>query len=351
MRRRVDPPLTGAKILTEAEERRLPPDSDPDAPAVALAGVSKRYGDVVAVDDLDLVVPRGATYGFLGPNGAGKTTTIRILLRILEADEGEVRLLGGAPDRDTLDRVGYLPEERGLYRRMRVRDLLEFLAELKGLRREESRPRIEHWLERFDLLDRAGDRVQDFSKGMQQKLQFIAAVLHEPELVVLDEPFGGLDPLNQRALREVIADLQRAGRTILFSTHLIEHAERLCDHVCIIAHGRKVLDGPLARIRREQGGGYVALSLDGGPIDDVSATVAGIQAAPMVARASADGTDLEVALRDGSGPQELLAWLVAEEVPVRRFERVEPSLTQIFIERVGIDPATLEAGPVEAARA
>jgi ABC-2 type transport system ATP-binding protein len=293
------------------------------------------------VRDLDLAVPEGATYGFLGPNGAGKTTTIRILLRILVADEGEVRLLGEPPDRKVLDRVGYLPEERGLYRRMKIRDLLEFLAELKGLRPRDARPRIDHWLERFDLAKRATDRVQDLSKGMQQKLQFIAAVLHEPEIVVLDEPFSGLDPLNQRALREVVADLQRAGRTILFSTHLIEHAERLCDHVCIIADGRKVLDGPLARIRREHAGDHVALSLDGGSLDDLSATVEGVRRAPMVARAVADGTDLEVALLEGRRPQELLAWLVAERVPVRRFERVEASLTQIFIDRVGVDPAEI----------
>ncbi|HET6343206.1 MAG TPA: ATP-binding cassette domain-containing protein [Gemmatimonadota bacterium] len=290
------------------------------------------------MQDLDLVVPVGATYGFLGPNGAGKTTTIRILLKILAADEGEVRLLGETPDRNVLDRIGYLPEERGLYRRMRVKELLEFLAELKGLRPRDARPRIDHWLERFDLADRASDRVQDLSKGMQQKIQFIAAVLHEPEIVVLDEPFGGLDPLNQRALREVVADLQRAGRTVLFSTHLIEHAERLCDHVCIIADGRKVLDGPLARIRREHGGDHVALGLDGGSLDDLSATVEGVRRAPMVARAVADGTDLEVALLEGRQPQELLAWLVAERVPVRRFERVEASLTQIFIDLVGVDP-------------
>ena len=290
------------------------------------------------MQDLDLVVPVGATYGFLGPNGAGKTTTIRILLKILAADEGEVRLLGETPDRNVLDRIGYLPEERGLYRRMRVKELLEFLAELKGLRPRDARPRIDHWLDRFDLADRASDRVQDLSKGMQQKIQFIAAVLHEPEIVVLDEPFGGLDPLNQRALREVVADLQRAGRTVLFSTHLIEHAERLCDHVCIIADGRKVLDGPLARIRREHGGDHVALGLDGGSLDDLSATVEGVRRAPMVARAVADGTDLEVALLEGRQPQELLAWLVAERVPVRRFERVEASLTQIFIDLVGVDP-------------
>ncbi|MGH7587500.1 MAG: ABC transporter ATP-binding protein [Gemmatimonadota bacterium] len=291
--------------------------------------------------DLDLVVPVGATYGFLGPNGAGKTTTIRILLKILAADEGEIRLLGEPHDRKVLDRIGYLPEERGLYRRMRVKELLQFLAELKGLRPRDARPRIDHWLERFDLADRASDRVQDLSKGMQQKIQFIAAVLHEPEIVVLDEPFGGLDPLNQRALREVVADLQRASRTILFSTHLIEHAERLCDHVCIIADGRKVLDGPLARIRREHGGDHVALGLDGGSLDDLSATVEGVRRAPMVARAVADGTDLEVALLEDRQAQELLAWLVAERVPVRRFERVEASLTQIFIDLVGVDPTEI----------
>ena len=174
--------------------------------------------------DLDLTVPEGATYAFLGPNGAGKTTTIRILLQILAADEGGVRLLGEPPGRKVLDRIGYLPEERGLYRRMRVRELLGFLAELKGLRPRDARLRIDPWLERFDLAERAGDRIQDLSKGMQQKLQFIAAVLHEPELVVLDEPFSGLDPLNQRVLREVVADLQRAGRTILVPVDVVSQS-------------------------------------------------------------------------------------------------------------------------------
>ena len=260
-----------------------------------------------------------------------------------------MRLLGEPPVREALDRIGYLPEERGLYRRMRVRELLLFLADLKGLRPRDARPRIDHWLERFDLAGRAHDRVQDLSKGMQQKLQFIAAVLHEPEIVVLDEPFSGLDPLNQRVLRDVVADLQRAGRTILFSTHLIEHAERLCDHVCIIAHGRKILDGPLDRIRHEHAGEHVALGLDGRSLDDLSATVEGIRRAPMVARAVADGTDLEVALPEGRQPQELLAWLVAEQVPVRRFERVRASLTQIFIDRVGVDPTAVEPSEDELA--
>ncbi|HUP01474.1 MAG TPA: ATP-binding cassette domain-containing protein [Gemmatimonadota bacterium] len=324
------------------------PDLSPE-PAILLAGITKRFGDHLAVDGLDLAVPRGATYGLLGPNGAGKTTAIRILLRILEPDAGRVRLLGMPVRREVLDRVGYLPEERGLYRRMRVRDLLAFLAELKGVPGRASQPRIAAWLERFDLADRAEDRVQDLSKGMQQKLQFIAAVLHEPQVVVLDEPFGGLDPINQRILREIVTELRGKGCTLLFSTHLIENAERLCDHVCIIARGRKIVDGPLARVRREHGGTYIALTLDGadepgadGPGADglgaAQRSVQSIREAPLVERVTADGSELEVALIDGAQSNEFLAWLVERGISLRRFERVEPSLQQIFIERVGVEP-------------
>lgn len=291
------------------------------------------------MDGLDLSVPRGATYGLLGPNGAGKTTTIRIILGILEPDAGQVRVLGSDLHRPILDRIGYLPEERGLYRRMKVLDVLMFFAELKGMRREASRPRATAWLERMGLAERAADKVQDLSKGMQQKLQFIAAVLHEPELVILDEPFSGLDPINQRVLREVVQEIQRSGRTILFSTHLIEHAERLCDHVCIIAHGRKVADGPLGRLKQEHGGGFVALGLDGG---DRTATLAAIRGSPLVARATADGSHVEVALQDEERAQEFLAWLVGRGIGLRRFERVEPSLQQIFIDKVGEAPSAAE---------
>ncbi len=308
--------------------------------AIELIGVRKEFGDLVAVDELDLAVPRGATYGLLGPNGAGKTTTIRLLLRILEPDAGELRVFGRPVRRDLLDRVGYLPEERGLYRSMNIRTMLSFLAELKGVPRSESRPRIDAWLERFGLEDRGDDRVQDFSKGMQQKLQFIAAVLHEPDVVVLDEPFSGLDPINQRVLKEVLVDIRQSGRTILLSTHLIEYAERLCDHVCIIDGGRKIVDGPVDQVKREHGGTHVALTLDGVGRVDTATLVEKFEAMSTVTRVLADGNDLEVTLEDSAGSNDFLASLVSNGIRLQRFARVEPSLQQIFIEQVGVDPET-----------
>src|SRR5690606_30039547 len=229
----------------------------PNGPALELTGVSKYYGKFPAVRDLDLTIPRGSTYGVLGPNGAGKTTTIRMALRILEPDTGSIAILGQPLSPEGLDRVGYLPGERGIYRRMKVRDLLVFLAELKGMRGRDAKPEIDRWLERMDLGAWADKKVQDLSKGMQQKVQFIGSVLHEPELIVLDEPFSGLDPINQQVLREIVVELKRANRTIIFSTHIIEHAERICDHVCIIAQGRG-RQGPAAqagawrRLRRDR---------------------------------------------------------------------------------------------------
>jgi ABC-2 type transport system ATP-binding protein len=223
-------------------------------PAVEIRGLRKRFDGTIAVDGLDLTVPRGAMYGLLGPNGSGKTTTVRMVLGILEPDAGQVRLFGNERTPAIFDRVGYLPEERGLYRRMRVRSLLLFLAELKGVPAAQATPRINAWLERIDLVDRADARVLELSKGMQQKLQFLAAVVHDPDLVILDEPFSGLDPINQEVLRSIVRELQGLGRTILFSTHLIEHAEWLCDHVCILASGRAVLDGPIERIKQEHAG-------------------------------------------------------------------------------------------------
>ncbi len=308
--------------------------------AIELVGVRKQFGDLVAVDELDLAVPRGATYGLLGPNGAGKTTTIRLLLRILEPDAGELRVFGQSVRRNLLDRVGYLPEERGLYRTMKIRSMLSFLAELKGVSPSESRPRIDAWLERFGLENRVDDRVQDFSKGMQQKLQFIAAVLHEPDVVVLDEPFSGLDPINQRVLKEVIADIRQTGRTILLSTHLIEYAERLCDHVCIIDGGRKVVDGPVQRVKREHGGTHVALTLDGVSRVDTATLIEKFEAMSSVTRVLADGSDLEITLKDGADSDNLLASLVTNGIRLQRFARVEPSLQQIFVDRVGVNPQT-----------
>jgi ABC-2 type transport system ATP-binding protein len=305
---------------------------------VELRGVSKSYDTFQAVKPLDLIVPRGATYGLLGPNGAGKTTTIRMLLRIIQPDSGEVRIMDSPLSQEGLDRIGYLPEERGVYRRMKVRKLLSFFAELKGVAPRDSRPRIDQWLERMELTDRADAKVQELSKGMQQKIQFIGAILHEPEIVVLDEPFSGLDPINQRVLREIITELKAKGRTILFSTHIIEHAERICDHVCIIARGTKVADGTIPQVKREHGTEYIALRLDEGS-RDVAATVRRIGG---VVEVRERGNELEIALREDADPQSLLEQLVQSGVRLRRFEVAEPTLEQIFIERVGAQTAAFE---------
>lgn len=309
--------------------------TDATAPAIELRGVRKTFGDLAAVAGLDLTVPRGATYGVLGPNGAGKTTTIRMLLRFLEPDAGEIRLFGGPVTQHALDRVGYLPEERGLYRRMRVKSLLTFLGELKGLSARESSPRIDAWLERLGLAERANARVQELSKGNQQKIQFIGAVLHEPEIVILDEPFSGLDVLNQQLLKEIILELKRKGRTIIFCTHMIEQAERICDHVCILSRGEKVVDGAVAEVRNAHGGTYVSIALE----EWSNEAVAGLRASPLVAQVREEGSDLAVMLRRHADPQDLLEDLVRRRVRVRRFERVVPSLEQIFIERVGAEAA------------
>jgi ABC-2 type transport system ATP-binding protein len=306
--------------------------------ALELRGVSKSYGTFQAVKPLDLVVPRGATYGLLGPNGAGKTTTIRMTLRILQPDSGEIRILGQPLSQEGLDRVGYLPEERGLYKRMKVRRLLSFLAELKGVSARDSKPRIQKWLERMDLADRAESKLQELSKGNQQKIQFIASILHEPEIMVLDEPFSGLDPINQRVLREIVTELKQQGRTIIFSTHIIEHAERICDHVCIIARGVKVADGSLASVKQEHGAEYVAVTLEQWSPD----TVANVRRMPQVAQLREHGKELEVEMRAGSDPYDLLQDLVRNGVRLRRFAVTEPSLEQIFIERVAAVPATAE---------
>lgn len=307
-------------------------------PALELRGISKTYDTIRAVAPLDLVVPRGSTYGLLGPNGAGKTTTIRMILRILEPDTGEIRILGAPQSQDGLDRIGYLPEERGVYKRMKVRALLSFFAELKGVRPRDSKPRIEQWLERMDLADRADAKLQELSKGNQQKVQFIGSILHDPEIMILDEPFSGLDPINQRVLREIITELRAAGRTIIFSTHIIEHAERICDHVAIIARGTKVADGTVSGVKREHGEEYIAIRLEEWSADAVERVRRGRD----VLQVREHGHELEVALRDGADPQVLLQDLVTSGVRLRRFEVTEPSLEQIFIERVGSQAATAE---------
>ena len=311
--------------------------------AVSVERVVKRFGNHTAIDDLSFDVPAGAVYGVLGPNGAGKTTMLRMLNDIIAPDQGSITLLGGlAPGRDAAPRIGYLPEERGLYPKMKVSDMLRFMAELRGVARRDSRQRADRWLDRLGLAQWRTNRVQDLSKGMQQKVQFATALIHEPELVILDEPWSGLDPINAEVLRSVVLEQRTAGRTVLFSTHLMEQAEKICDHVCIIARGKKVLGGKLNDIRRAAAADRVVALSFATPADRERAdTPLGDRKLVGPARPPRPGhdADCEVELADGATADALLGALVGAGIGLRRFELVTPTLHDIFVEKVGGDAA------------
>jgi len=305
-----------------------------------LEHVTKRFAGHTAVRDLSMEVPRGGIFGLLGPNGAGKTTTIRMIMNILVPDEGRVLLFGGAASgREQSERIGFLPEERGLYKKMKVLDHLIFLGEAKGVSRKVAGAKSRVWLERLGIGDWAGRKVEDLSKGMQQKVQFIGALLHEPELVILDEPFSGLDPVNSQVMRDVVVEIAREGRTVLFSTHIMEQAERMCDRIAIIARGEKVVDGRLADIKNEAGVRNVALAFHRG--QDAAARVLADRS--LVARVDDYGASAEVELAAGAASDALLQALMSAGVGISRFEVVEPSLQSIFIAKVGLDAATAPA--------
>ena len=322
------------------DSRRAPRNLRPlrmSSLAISISGVSKRYAHHVAVRSLSLQVPRGTVYGLLGPNGAGKTTSIRMILNIIAPDTGSISVLGvPGDDRSIVDRIGYLPEERGLYRKMQVRRVLRFLGELKGLGGRDLDRRIDAWLERLGLMGGGADwgdsKVDELSRGMQQKVQFIGALLHDPELVILDEPFSGLDPINAQALKDTVVDLRRQGRTVIFSTHLMDNAERLCDAVCIIAGGEKVLDGPVNEVRDSHAGRFVALAFEEAPSPAVEAILSD---PAWVIRRDDSHRLLELELPEQVQPAALLTALVQAGAAIERFERIRPSLHRIFLEKVG----------------
>ena len=305
--------------------------------AIEIRNIAKRYAGHVAVRDLSLAVPRGAVYGLLGPNGAGKTTTIRMILDIIIPDSGSIALFG-KPHRSAgaTDRIGYLPEERGLYKKMQVRRVLKFLAELKGVDGREAEKRIDHWMERFELKTPDKDwglsKIDELSRGMQQKVQFIGTLIHDPDLIILDEPFSGLDPINAQALKDTIVDLKARGKTVIFSTHLMDNAERLCDSVCIIAHGDKVLDGAVAQVKAEHGTRVVALAVAGEAREQIAHILAD---RTLVSRADDQNRFYEIQLAQGADAQTLLRRVVDTGAAIQRFELVQPSLHQIFLEKVG----------------
>jgi ABC-2 type transport system ATP-binding protein len=292
---------------------------------VELTKIRKSYGSFVAVDDLTFAISSGQIFGLLGPNGAGKTSTIRMMIGITAPDSGEVRVFGAPLSRSSLHRVGYLPEERGLYRRMTVRDNLVFLARLSGLSSATALDRIRDWCKRLETAEWLGRRVEELSKGMQQKIQFIAALLHDPELIIMDEPFAGLDPVNSMQLRDVLTSLRGAGKTILFSTHRMDQVEKLCDSICLIDRGKSVLQGSLNEIKSGYGRRFVQIDYDG----DGRCLAAN----PLIDSLNDYGNHAELRLKPGADSQELLRSAM-NGMRVKRFQVMEPSLEQIFIDRI-----------------
>jgi len=298
-----------------------------NGPAVRFERVTKRFGEFAAVRDLDLEVPAGSIFGILGPNGAGKTTSIRMLMNIFAPDEGRVEVLGETMGEATKARVGYLPEERGLYKKMRVREALRYFARIKGRARAWVEPRIAPWVERMGLAGWIDRRVEELSKGMAQKVQFLAAVLHEPELIVLDEPFAGLDPVNRDFLRDVVIDARRQGATIVFSTHVMEQAEALCDRIVLIHQGRVRRQGSVEEVRRGEGGDAAFVRVEGGKPGRWDGL-------PGVASVTDHGNEAELVLEAGTDPNALLRALL-ERGTVRRFEVRALSLHEVFKRVVG----------------
>jgi ABC-2 type transport system ATP-binding protein len=295
--------------------------------AILVDRITKHFDSFEAVSDLTFSIEQGAIFGLLGPNGAGKTTTLRMLLHILVPDQGSIRVLGEPASGGTQDRMGYLPEERGLYPKMQVRHVLAFLGALKGLTEAEAGRRADEWLERLELSSWAAKKVNDLSKGMQQKVQFIAAVLHRPPLLILDEPFTGLDPVNAALIKDIMLELRQQGSTIILSTHRMEQVEMMCDSICLIDHGRKVLDGELRAIKKSYGKNTVRVEFEGA--EDF------LNLPSVIASVNRHGAVVEAKLRPGADAQEILRSAVARGVEISRFELVEPPLNDIFIEKVG----------------
>jgi len=305
-------------------------------PALRLSGVSKTFGRTTAVQQMDLEVPRGALYGFIGPNGAGKTTCIRMIMSILFPDEGELSVLGHRSALDAKDRIGYLPEERGVYRKMRVGAFLTYMGRLKGLSASEAAARGQQLLERVNLPDTISKRCEDLSKGMLQRVQIASAIIHHPDLLILDEPFSGLDPVSVRLLRDLILEEHRRGTTILFSTHAMAHAEELCQHVVMIHRGRKVLDEPTAALRRQ----FDTRTIRVEPLDPADSLDV-VRALPAVESVRGSDTGYDVTLVPGADAVAAMH-AVTGLIPVARIELARLRLDDIFIGLVSDADTTRE---------
>ena len=299
------------------------------SPALELRNVTKTYGAFTAVDDLSLTVPQGCICGFLGPNGAGKTTTLRMILEIIRPTQGTISILGSPSALAIRNRIGYLPEEKGLYKKMKAWSVIAYFATLKGLSRRTARERAFQLLERYGLKDFAEARTEALSKGMGQKVQVLAAIAHDPEFVILDEPFSGLDPVNQTVMEDIITDLRQRGRTVIFSTHVMAHAERLCDRLAIIARGRKLFDGTPEEARRSLPCRVRLQSTD---------SIARLQDLPEVSSMLSAGEGRwDIELTDGANPQAVLEACFAAGIRLSSFQFTEPTLHDVFVKQVGSD--------------
>ena len=293
---------------------------------VQVENISKHFGEFKAVDDVSFNIEKGTVYGLLGPNGAGKTTTIRMIMDIIAPDSGRIVFSGKQLGRDYADQIGYLPEERGLYRKMKVKDVILFMAELRGMNRAGAFNEIDRWLQKMDLTEWENKKIEDLSKGMAQKIQFIATVIHKPELIILDEPFSGLDPINMTLLKDLMLELNADGATIILSTHIMEQAERLCEKICLINAGKIVLEGDLRDIKKSFGKNSVELEYSG--------NVDLIRNSRFVDGCNDFGQYVEVKLRSPEYHSALLRELVESSVEISRFELMEPTLHEIFVQSV-----------------
>lgn len=293
--------------------------------AIVIKNVTKTFGKTIAVRNFDLRVPQGALYGVIGPNGAGKTTMIRMILSILFPDSGELSILGGSSALQAKDRIGYLPEERGLYKKMRVKEFLAYMARLKGMESADIGKAVQSWLRRMDLSGVEDKRCEELSKGMQQKVQFITAVIHHPDLLILDEPFSGLDPVNQRMMRDLVLEEHQRGATVLFSTHIMTHAEQLCDHIVMIHLGDKVIDGKLTDIHKSYDPRHILFE----PLE-VSADCDVLRSVPGVQDIVREGPAWDIVLASHANPSEVIPSLVQAVIPAHIQVR-RPSLEDIFI--------------------
>ena len=296
---------------------------------LSLDGVTKRYGSKVAVDNISFEAQAGRVLGLLGPNGAGKTSTIRMITYITTPDSGVVQFNGKPVGAWSQERMGYLPEERGLYKKLKVQEQLLYFAELKGLARSDAMQKIDHWLERFDALDWKQKKTQELSKGMQQKVQFISTILHEPDLLILDEPFSGLDPINTELLKNVIDEQKSQNRVILFASHRMEQVEQLCDDICLISDGKIIIQGAIREVKRSFGRNRVIIEHEGG--DGLPEKLAAEKEVDILHQTS---NRTELKLLNGTPPNEILEFSMAHTDSIFRFECVEPSLNEIFVTAV-----------------